>query len=250
MKALRLVLAAPWLWLGLAGLQLVLAAGVAAPVRAVLRAAMSPFTIGDEQLLLGPLFELIAHDPAVSAAMFASLAVAGAIGLVLAPLLAGAVVSRLAGRCSVGEQARASVTHFPAAVVIGIYGLVLRVLLALVAAALGTVHPALQIVTIAAGLGLVALVVDLTRARTILAAANGFHPRTFVRTIASVTPGLWLRSTALSAAQWATACAILLVAVHGMGTAWALWAARGLAGLATFFALWRVAVAVDHTRTP
>lgn len=154
MKSLRLVLAAPWLLLGLSALQLALAAGIAAPVRAVLRAAMSPFTIGDEQQLLGPLFELIAHDPAVSAAMFASLAVAGALGLLLAPLLAGAVITRLAGPANVGEQARASVTHFPAALVIGLYGLILRVLLALVAAALGTLHPALQVVTIAASLGL------------------------------------------------------------------------------------------------
>jgi hypothetical protein len=52
----------------------------------------------------------------------------------------------------------------------------------------------------------------------------------------------------LSAAQWAAACGILLVAVHGMGTAWALWLARGLIVLATFFALWRVAVAVEATR--
>ena len=41
MKALRLVLAAAGLWLGLAALHLVLAAGVAAPVRGVLRAAMT-----------------------------------------------------------------------------------------------------------------------------------------------------------------------------------------------------------------
>ena len=63
MKALRLVLAAPGLWLGLAALHLVLAAGVAAPVRGVLRAAMSPFTIGDERQLLGPLFAPLARIP-------------------------------------------------------------------------------------------------------------------------------------------------------------------------------------------
>lgn len=248
MKSLRLVLAAPGLWLGLAALHLVLAASVAAPVRGVLRAAMSPFTIGDERQLLGPLFELIAHNPAVSAAMIASVAVAGALGLVLAPLLAGAVISRLAGPCSVGEQARASATHFLPALVIGIYGLILRLLLALIATALGTIHAALQVATIAASLGLAALVVDLARVRVVQAGANGFHPRTFLRSLTAVTPGLWLRSTLLSAAQWALACGVLLVAVHGMGSAWALWAARGLTVLATFFALWRIAVAVEHSR--
>lgn len=248
MKALRRVLSAPWLWLGLVTLQLAIAAAIAAPVRVVLRSAMGPFTIGDEQQLLGPLFELLAHNPAVSAALVASLAVSGALGLLLAPLLAGAVIIRLSGPCNVGEQARASVSHFPAALVIGIYGLILRVLLALVAAALGTLHPALQIATIAASLGLTTIAVDLARVRTVVGRANGFHPRTFIQALTAVTPGLWLRSTALSAAQWATACGILLVAVHGMGTGWALWLARALTGLAVFFALWRVAVAVEHTR--
>ncbi len=133
MKALRRALSAPWLWLGLATLQIAIAAAIAAPVRAVLRSAMGPFTIGDEAQLLGPLFELLAHNPAVSAALVASLAVSGALGLLLAPLLAGAVIIRLSGPCNIGEQARASVSHFPAALVIGIYGLILRVLLALVA---------------------------------------------------------------------------------------------------------------------
>lgn len=248
MNALRMVLRARWLWLALGLLQLALAASFAAPVRAALRAAMGPFTIGDEAQLLGPLFELIAHHPSVIAAMLAGLALSGGFALVLAPLLAGAVISRLAGPCSAGEQARAGITHFPAALVIGLYGLILRALLALVAAALGTLHALLPTLVIAASLGLAALVVDLARARVVLTGASGFHPRTFIRALTSVTPGLWLRSTALSAAQWAIAGAVLLVAVHGMGTAWSLWAARGLTLLATFFALWRVAVAVDATR--
>lgn len=248
MSALRRVLAAPWLWLALAGLQLALAAGVAAPLRAVLRAAMGPFTIGDETQLLGPLFELLAHNPAVSAALLASIAVSGALGLLLAPLLAGAVVSRLAGPCSPGEQARVSLVQFPAMLVIAIYGLILRGLLALVAAALGTVHVGLQTATIAASLGLCALVVDLARARVILGGAPGFHPRSFIRAISEVSPGLWLRSTLLSAAQWIVTLGILLVAVHGMGTAWAPWLVRGLAVLGTGFGLWRIAVAVEHTR--
>jgi hypothetical protein len=247
-KALARVLSARWLWLGLGLLQLLLAASFAAPVRAALRAAMGPFTIGDEAQLLGPLFELVAHHPSVSAAMLAGLALSGGFALVLAPLLAGAVISRLAGPCSAGEQARAGVTYFPAALVIGLYGLILRALLALVAAVVAPLHSLLPLVVIAASLGLAALVVDLARARVVLAGANGYHPRTFIRALTSVSPGLWLRSTVLSAAQWAVACGILLVAVHGMGTAWSLWAARGLTLLATFFALWRVAVAVEATR--
>jgi hypothetical protein len=33
-----------------------------------------------------------------------------------------------------------------------------------------------------------------------------------------------------------------------MGTAWAPWLVRGLAVLGTGFGLWRIAVAVEHTR--
>ena len=173
-----------------------------------------------------------------------------ALGLVLAPLLAGAVISRLAGPCSVGEQARASFTHFPAALVIGLYGLVLRVLLALIAAALGTIHPTLQVVGVAAGLMFTALVVDLARARTVLDGDRGLHPRTFVRamTTAAHQPGLCLRSGLLTLLHWGLTLAILLAAVHGLASAWAPWLVRGLALLATFVALWRVAVAVDHGR--
>lgn len=249
LPALRRAWSARWLWLGLGGLQLALAAALAAPLRVVARAAMGPFTISGEDRLLAALIELTTHNEAIVSALIATLAAAGVLALVLAPLLAGAVVSRLAGPCGVGEQARAAAVHFPAALVIGIYGLVLRALLAFVAAALGTLHPALQLVALVAALTFSALAVDLARARVVLDGARGLHPRTFVRAVAAAArPGLWLRSGLLTALHWGVSLGVLLAAVHGLGEGWSPWLVRGLALLATFVALWRIAVAVEHVR--
>jgi len=245
-NALRRVLHAPWLWLVLAAIQLLVAAALAVPLRAVVRVAMGPFTTDGEPQILGALLELVRVHPAVVATLVTSLAASAAIGLLLSPLLAGAVIVRLAGPAPVGEQARAALTHFPAALVIGIYGLVLRGLLALIAAALGTLHPTLEILALVASLTLCALAVDLARSRVVLEGARGLHPRTFVRAVVGATqPILWLRSGLLTVAQWGVSLAILLAAVHGIGTPWSPWLVRALAVLATFVALWRVAVAVD-----
>ncbi len=248
MNALRRVVCAKWLWLTLGLLQLVIAAGASAPLRAVMRATLGPFIAGEEGQVLGALLESVQSHRGLGAALVASLGSAALLGLLLAPLLSGAAIARLAGPCGPGEQARAAVTHYPAALVIGLYGVLLRLLLALIAAALGTLHPALQLAALVASLTVSALAVDLARARVVLDGAHGYHPRTFIRALTAVTPMLWLRSALLTALQWCLALAIVLVAVHGLATAWAPWAARGLALLGSFVALWRIAVAVEFVR--
>lgn len=251
LPALRRVWSAPWLWLGIGMAQLALAAALAVPLRVVLRAAMGPFTISGEARLLGALAELVTRHPTVVAALLTALAGAAALAALVAPLFAGAAIRRLAGPCPKGEQARATVLHYPAALVIGGYGLILRVLLAFIAAALGTVHPSLQLVALVATLSFSTLVVDLARARVVLTGARGLHPRTFIHAMihAARSPALWLRSGLLSGLHWLITFAMLLTAVHGLGTAWSPWALRGLALLATFIALWRLAVAVQHVAT-
>ncbi len=247
-RALRRVWSAPWLWLGIGMAQLALAAALAVPLRAVLRAAMGPFTITGESRLFGALAELISANPTIIAAIGAALAGGAALAALLAPLFAGAAIRRLAGPCAKGEQARASVLHYPAALVIGLYGLLLRALLAFVAAALGTVHSSLQIGAIVLILGFAAVVVDLARVRVVLEGARGLHPRTFLRAMATVvrSPGLWLRSALIGGVHWTLSLAMLVVAIRGLDTAWAPWAVRGLALLAAFVALWRLATAVEH----
>lgn len=245
---LRRVLAAPWLVLGLGAVHLALAVAVAAPVRAAFRAAMGPFFHEGANHLIAPLIELMGHQRAAPAALTAALVVTTVVALVFGPLLAGAAIQRLAGPCKPAEQARVAVAHYPAALVIGLYGVILRALLLLIAAALGQIHGAVRLVLVIAVLTYAAAVVDLTRARVVLAGARGFHPRTFVRAAMTVAhePRLWLRSSAATLLQAAIAGAIVLITLHGLGAGWTPWAVRGLALLSTFAALWRLAVAVDH----
>ncbi len=251
LPALRRVWSAPWLWLGIGMVQLALAAALAVPLRAVVRAAMGPFTVTGESRLFGALAELVAHNPTIIAALVSALAGAAALSALLAPLLAGMAIRRLAGPCAKGEQARASVLHYPAALVIGIYGLVLRALLAFVAAALGTLHASLQLVGLVLVLSFTTLVVDLARVRVVLDGARGLHPRTFIGAIVTAArePRLWLRSGLLVALHWGFLFVMLLAAVRGLDTAWSPWAVRGLALLAAFVALWRLAVTVEYVAT-
>ena len=251
LPALRRVWSAPWLWLGIGMAQLALAATLGVPLRAVLRAAMGPFTVTGESRLFAALAELVSHHPTIIAALVTSLAGAAALAALLAPLFAGAAIRRLAGPCAKGEQARAAVLHYPAALMIGLYGLVLRTLFAFMAAALGTLHSSLQIAAIVLALSFTTLVVDLARVRVVLDGARGLHPRTFLRAMvtAARAPGLWLRSGLVGLLHWGFALAMLLTAVHDLDTAWSPWVVRGLALLATFVALWRLAVTVEYVAT-
>jgi len=248
LPALRRVWTAPWLWLGIGMAQLALAAALAVPLRIVLRAAMGPFTITGETRLLGAMAELVTRDPTIVAALLTAFAAAAALATLIAPLFAGAAIRRLAGPCATGEQARTCVMHYPAALMIGLYGLVLRMLLAFVAAALGTLHSSLQLAALVLILSFTALVVDLSRVRVVLEGARGLHPRTFIRAIVTVAhePALWLRSGLIGALHWGLTFAMMLVAVRGLDAAWSPWAVRGIAMLAAFVALWRLATAVQY----
>lgn len=249
--ALRRTLSAPWLILGLGLIHLAIAAAAATPVRAAFRAAMGPYFHEGANRMLGPLLELMGQHRAAPAALMSALVVTAVVAAVFGPLLAGAAIKRLAGPCKVADQAAAAATHYPAFIVIGVYGVILRALLLLVAAALGGVHVIAQLILSVAALTYATAVVDLTRARTALAEARGYHPKTFIRAAVTVAqePLLWLRSAALSLLAVAAAAAIVLVTLHGFGAAWSPWAARGLGLFATFLALARLAVAVDHTIT-
>lgn len=246
--ALRRTLAAPWLVLGLSAVHLGLAAAVAVPVRAAFRAAMGPYFHEGAHRLLVPLLEIAGQQRSAPASIMAAIAVTAVVAALVGPLLAGAAIQRLAGPSTVADQTRAAVAHYPVALLVGVYGLVLRVVLMLVAAALGGVHWLAQLALTVAALTFAAAVVDLTRARVVLSGARGVHPRTFLRAIATVaqTPPLWLRSAGLSLLHLAVGAAILVITLHGFGTAWAPWVVRGLGVVATFFALLRIACAVDH----
>lgn len=245
---LRRTLAAPWLILGLGLAHLALAAAVATPVRAAYRAAMGPYFHEGAHRLLAPLLEITGQQRAAPASLMAAIIITAVIAALVGPLLAGAAIQRLAGPCKVADQARTAVAFYPASLLIGVYGVILRALLLLIAAALGSVHFVAQLLLTIAALTYATAVVDLTRATVVLTDARPYHPRTFLRAAAAVAhePLLWLRSSALSLVHVAVVVAIVLAALHGFGAAWSPWAVRGLGLLATGFALVRIAVAVDR----
>lgn len=249
--AVRRTLSAPWLVLTFAAIHLALAAAVATPVRAAFRAAMGPYFHEAPTRLLAPLLELIGQQRAAAATLVSALIVAAAVAVLTGPLLASAAIQRLHGPCKPGDMARAAISHYPASLVIAVYGLLLRALLLLVAAAIGGVHPIAQLLLSIAALTYATTVVDLTRARVVLTGARGFHPRTFLRAARAVTQDarLWLGGAALSLFHTALMLTIVLVALHGLGTTWSPWAARGLALVAMFVSLARIAVAVQHVST-
>ncbi|MDC0716327.1 hypothetical protein [Nannocystis bainbridge] len=255
MNALRRVLRVPGLWLGLCALQLGLAWGLAQPVAGAVRAAMGGRVWTDPHRLIAALAELLVQNPAILTVFVAAAITSGLLGAAIALLVRGGVLLRLGDASDRGTRAwaefgRASLGNLPVLALIGLYGLVLRVVLSFVANALAGAHALVELVVLVLLLTFATCAGDLAAARRVLRGERGVHPREYLRACADVarSPRLWLASGALTLARWAIAGAIVVIAVHGSGEAWASWSARGLACVAVFLALWRVAVAVEASR--
>lgn len=249
MNPLRRVLGAPGLWLTLFGLQLALAWALARPIAAATRAALGNGVWAHADRLLAPVAELLADNPAISALLLAAVTASAVLGALLGLLLGGGVLHRLAAPCPAPDVARACLLHLPALAVIGIYGLLLRLALAFAAHLLVGASVVVESIALGLILAFATCAGDLAASRRVVRGDRGLHPREYLRAVASAarSPRLWLASSALSLVRWALVAAILVVAAHGIGAAWATWAARGLAGLACFVGLWRVALAVERS---
>lgn len=249
MNALRRALGAPLLWLGLCALQLGLAWALAAPVRAAVRAAMGGYHWPFPDRLVAALIELFSVHPTIAAALTVAQIASLVLGGLLALLLGGGVVHRLAGARGAPEFARACVAHLPALAAIAGYGLLLRLVLLWFTHALVGAHVLAELLALVLVLSFATCAGDLAAARRVVRGDRGLHPREYLRACADAAraPRLWLASGALGLARWAVAAAIVVAAVHGIGEPWALWTARGLACLAVFLSLWRIALAVEHT---
>lgn len=247
LRAVRRVTGAPGLVLALCALQLIVAWALSQPIAAAARATMRNYLWPDPARLLAALAELISDHPAVAAAMVSAAVISAALGAALALLVRGGVLRRLAGPCSAGEIAQASVTHLPVLALIGLYGLVLRIILAFVAHALAGSHALAELAALAVLLTFATCAGDLAAYRRVVRGERGVHPREYLRACLDLlhSPRLWLASAALTLARWALAFTIVLVAVHGLGAAWSPWAARALACVAVFLSLWRAAVVVE-----
>lgn len=255
MRALRRVLRVPGLWLGLCALHLGLAWGLALPVAGAVRTVMGGRVWTDPHRLIAALAELLAQSPAIVAVFAAATLASGLLGAAIALLVRGGALLRLDDASDRGTRAwaefgRASLGHLPVLALIGLYGLVLRLVLSFVTNVLAASHALVELVVLLLVLTFATCVGDLAAARRVLRGERGVHPREYLRACVDVakSPLLWLSSGALTLARWTVAAAIVLVAVHGTGEAWASWSARGLACAAVFLALWRMAVAVEASR--
>lgn len=252
MKSLRRVLGALPLWLGLCGLQFVLAWALAQPTAAAARAALGNHAWPYPDRLIAALTELFSLHPSIAATITVAEIASGLLGGAVALLLGGGLVARLAGPLRAPEFARAAALHLPALAAITGYGLLLRLALLLLTHRLVGAHVRLELVAVALVLSFAACVGDLAAARRVVRGDRGLHPREYLRACADVarSPRLWLASGALGLARWAVAAAIVAVALHGVAEPWSVWAARGLAAVAVFLSLWRIAVAVEFTAAP
>ncbi|WAS96835.1 hypothetical protein [Nannocystis punicea] len=255
MKSLRRVLRVPGLWLGLCALHLGLAWGAAQLVFGAVRRAMGGHLWVHPDRLIAALVELLPLNPALLAVFVAAAVASGLLGAAIALLVRGGALLRLDDPSDRGTRAwaefgRASLGNLPVLALIGLYGLVLRLVLSFVANALAGSHALVELVVLILLLTFATCSGDLAAARRVLRGERGVHPREYLRACLDVAknPRLWLASGALTLARWAVAGAIVLVAVHGSGEAWSSWAARGLACVAVFLALWRMAVAVEASR--
>jgi hypothetical protein len=253
-SSLRRVLRVPGLWLGLCAFQLVLAWLLAQPIAGAVRAAMGSRTWAHPDRLIAAVAELVAAEPALVAVFVAATGASALLGAGVALLVRGGVLQRLdaPGPGAWAEFGRASLGHLPALALIGLYGVVLRLLLSLVASRLAGAHVLVEVVALVLLLTFATCAGDLAAARRVLHGERGLHPREYARACLDVarSPRLWLASGALSLARWAVAAAIVVGAVHGVGAPWSPWHARALACVAVFLALWRTAVAVEASHAP
>ena len=254
LSSLRRVVAVPGLWAAICALQLGLAWALAQPIAAAARAAMGSGLWTHPDRLIAAFAELLTANPAVVTALTAAAIASAIFGAALALLLRGGVLARLAtpGPGAWAEFGRATLGHLPVLALIALYGLVLRAFLTFVAHRLAGAHPLVELAALAILMSFATCTSDLASARRVVAGDRGVHPREYLRAGLTVarSPRLWLTSGLLSVARWALVAAILLVAVHGVGATWSPWAARALACVAVFLALWRSAVAVEATARP
>lgn len=252
MRSLRRVLGAPLLWLGLCVAHFGIAWSLAQPVAAAARAALGSHVWPYPDRLIAALTELFSLHPSVAAALTVAEIVSAILGGALALLVGGAVVARLAGPLRAPDSARAAILHLPALAVIAVYGLLLRLTLLLLMHRLVGAYVRIELVAVALVLTFATCVGDLAAARRVVRGDRGLHPREYLRACADTArnPRLLLASGALGLARWAVAAAIVAVALHGVGEAWSVWAARGLAAVAVLLSLWRIAVAVEFTAAP
>jgi len=250
MNALRRVVRSPGLLLTFAVFHLATAAFVGRTVRAAVGASLGPFAVLSDGHLLYSTAALLTKNREIVAAFGYLLAGSGVVTLLFWTLLAAGAITRLDARVPASEVVAAAVRGFPGVAVVTLWSLVPRFVLlgvcgAVAARLSGGWKGAVLVVTVAV-LFYCTCALDLARCHVVLHGARRFHPMTAVRGYLQALRrgGVLGASMLLSLGQWATVLLILYLAGKGLGTASAVWWARGLSVLGVFFALGRISVAV------
>lgn len=247
MSALRRVLGAPVLWVSLVHLYWGIAAGFAAPVDDLVRAALGDHTVQGPGGLLPAALELFADNPTLGPAIGAAVITAVILSALLGLISVGGVIARLAGERGVAVGFANAIRHAPAIAVIAVYGLVPRALCGLLLGLLPVRGWPITLLILAlwslctAGEG-------LTRASVVLEGGAPWHPRRLVRGFRDAVqqPSIWVKTALLTAAAAAVTLATLMILTRTLGQgSVGLWAARGLTIISVGLGLWRTAIFVD-----
>jgi hypothetical protein len=253
MNSLKRVTSAPGLVVALWLVELGIAAFFGYSARKAVGAALGGYAVLYDGHLLFSIADLLIDHPAVAAQIVSAVMGSAVLAVGLWTLLAGGIISRLAGVPGWERLAAASTKWLPGIVVTSLWHLLLRGILV---AGVALATAALPRMAAAPILALVVLVctcaLDIARVHVVLHEARRFHIRTawmgFVQAFRN--PCLLAKSVALSLCQWASVAGVLAVAAYGLGTAGALLVARPLALLSLFFGLWRIAVVVEAGPLP
>lgn len=245
LPALGRVLRAPALIALLWLLQLALAKLAAMAPRAAATAAMGEWRWFDDGHRLRALIELFADNPAVIAAVVASLMSTSILAAVFSVVTAPAIIARLDARRRFTELCGACARHLGPMLVQSGYGLIFRAActaLALLPTKL--IGPGgLPLLFLFATFPV--LVLDRARTAVVLEEARPYHPMTFLRAIVDVArrPLWWFSGALIDTAKIAVGIAALLFIIgHDLG-AGGIWIARLAGLLALMLGMWRVSLA-------
>ncbi|MGB1274545.1 MAG: hypothetical protein ACPG77_02255 [Nannocystaceae bacterium] len=249
MKAFQRILGASGLWFGLWLFQMLLAYTFSRPVGATVAKAIEPYTYLNSQILPG-LGELFAQNSELGALIATSVITAGVLSAIAWIAVSAGVVERLRGPRTAAEVFGTAASKAPHMLVVTVYACVAR---ALALVTLGMVignleQPLLKGAIIFATWSLCTVALDRARSQIVIHEASALHPRTLIhsfRDLIRKDPKSLAAGVALNFAAMLVGVCSLLVLVWGLGTGWAIWAGRALAGLTLGLTLWRIAIAVD-----
>jgi len=247
--AFQRLLGAPGLWLGLWLFQMLVAYTFSRPIGATVAAALRPHTYLDSQILPG-VGELFAQNPEIGALIAISVITAGIISAVTWIAISAGVVERLRGPRTTAEVFGTAASKAPHMLVVTIYALIAR---ALALFAIGLVinnldQPLVKGAIVCTIWSLCTVALDRARSQIVIHEASAIHPRTLVhsfRDLIRKDPKSLAAGVGLNFAAVLVAVCSLLVVVWGLGTGWAIWTGRALAGLTLGFTLWRIAISVE-----